>query len=85
MTPAETCALFGRRVLRERARRGWSVRETAAKAGGLTPSTINRTENGHQVWLISALAIADALDLPLAELLAELDCACPECQRIGTR
>lgn len=95
MTPAETCALFGRRVLRERTRRGWSVRETAAKASGLTASTISRAENGSHVWLFSALAIADALDLPVAELFTAPDCAhcdnappagfaCPECQRIGT-
>ncbi len=94
MTPAEIRTVFGRRVLRERTARGWSVRELAARTSGLSPSTITRAENGHEIWLTGALAITAALGMPLAEMFTPPECgrcdghppagfACPDCGRLG--
>ena len=94
MTPAEIRAVFARRLGRERERQGWSVREMASKGEGVLASTISRAENGHEIWLSAALAMADVLGLTLAEMFGEPDCAncdgkpparfsCPECGRTG--
>jgi len=57
----------GLRQLRETA--GLTQLELAVRAG-LTPATISRLENGHQSpTLVTAEALARALDIPLAGLL----------------
>jgi transcriptional regulator with XRE-family HTH domain len=95
MTPDEMRAVFGRRARKARLERRWSVREMADRSGGaLSPSTITRAERGREIWLGMALAIAGALELTLAQMLAEPECArcdgnppagfsCPDCDRTG--
>lgn len=94
MTPAEMQAVFGRRVRREREQRGWTLREMAGRSSALSMATISRAENGREIQLGSALEMAAALGLPLAEILSEPECgncddspparfSCPECGRTG--
>lgn len=96
MTPRQhgVPVIFGQRIKRERERRGWSLRDLAGKCGHAAPSTPLRAEQGHDLWLSSALAIAAAFGLPLGEMLAEPECAhcdgkpptgwiCPKCRREG--
>jgi transcriptional regulator with XRE-family HTH domain len=95
VTPAETRAVFARRVLRERLALGWSVRGMAARSGGtLSAPTVSRAENGHDVFLSSALSIAGVLGMTLPEMFGPPQCghcdgrppagfACPECERTG--
>jgi len=79
VTPEQAQGVFRRRVRQERTAQGWSVREMAARSGGgLSAPTISRAENGHDVFLGRALAIAATLGLPLADLLEE-----PEHGRAG--
>jgi transcriptional regulator with XRE-family HTH domain len=74
--------VFGTRVRRERMARGWSLRELAAKCD-VSFSTIHRAEiaatqsvhgRDEGIGLMSAMKIAEALSIPLAELLTVPDC-----------
>jgi transcriptional regulator with XRE-family HTH domain len=69
-------AWFGERVRRERENLGLSIRQLAVKCG-IANSTVSRAEEGHDLALSSALALAAVLDRPLAALLAEP--SCPVC------
>lgn len=71
---AEAVPAFGRRVKAERERRGWSQRELA-RAAGLSPPVPCRVELGRDLTLSSAVAIARAFDVPLADLAGPFDCA----------
>lgn len=66
--------VFGRRVRAERERRGLTLRALAS-ASGVNATTVLRAEQGHDVALSIAAALAAGLDLPLSALLAELGCA----------
>jgi ribosome-binding protein aMBF1 (putative translation factor) len=66
---------FGRRILRARTARGWSLRDLAAKTDGLHASAIHRAERvTSEIGLTVAVKIATALEIPLGELLAEPQC-----------
>ena len=84
---------FGRRIRRERERRGWSMRDLAGKSG-LNATTVLRVEQGRDMALSSAVAVAAALELGMDWLLAETHCGtcdgtppagfiCSECGRKG--
>ena len=84
---------FGRRIRRERERRGWSMRDLGSKCG-VNASTILRVEQGRDMALSSAVAVAGALGLGMDWLLAETHCGtcdgmppagfiCSECGRKG--
>jgi transcriptional regulator with XRE-family HTH domain len=86
---------FGKRIQRERERRGWSVRELARKSG-VAASTPLRIEAGQDSSLSSAIAVSSALGLSLDVLLAEPGCGvcdgsppggfiCSECGRGATQ
>lgn len=66
-------AAFGRRLARERDRRGWSLREAADKCG-LSPSTIDRAEDGRDLALSNAIALAAVYGVSMNALLAESTC-----------
>lgn len=66
--------LFGRRLRAERDRRGWTVRETARQAGIVSFSTVSRAESGFDIYLSSAVALAGAVDIALADMVAEVKC-----------
>jgi len=74
----EIVRLFGARILRERTRRGWSLRDLDKRTGGKTSySAINRAERAvSSISLATAARIAAALGIPLGELVAP-----PECSR----
>jgi transcriptional regulator with XRE-family HTH domain len=83
--------LFGDRVARARKEQGLSMRDLATKAG-VSGSTASRVERGTETWLSVAARIAEALGVPLAELVAEPVCGacdgspprpfiCPACGR----
>jgi len=65
--------VFSRRVTRERERLNWSMRELARRAGMQT-NTVIRAENGYDLALSSALALAAALGVSLGALAAEPVC-----------
>jgi transcriptional regulator with XRE-family HTH domain len=67
-------AVFGRRLRSERESRGLTLRQFGTKAG-VNATTVLRAEHGSDVALSIAVALAEALGLPLAALLAELKCA----------
>ena len=67
-------AAFGRRLQREREARHWSLREAAEKSGFAAASTIMRAEQGSDVALSSAVALAALYGVPLSVLLAESAC-----------
>lgn len=88
-------AAFGRRLRAERESRGLTLRQLGAKAK-VDATTVLRTEQGRDVRLSIAEALAGALGLPLAALLADLQCArcggmppagfiCSACGRDGSR
>ena len=66
-------AVFGRRLIREREARGWSMREAGAKIG-LSASTVMRAETGRDCALSTAMALAATYGLTLSDLLAEGPC-----------
>ena len=66
--------VFGMRVREARTARGWSARELARKTE-LSPSTITRIEAAHATFLAYAVAVAEALGVPLAALLEPVSCA----------
>ena len=70
----EVPATFGRRLRSERESRGLTLRQLAADAR-VNATTVLRAEQGRDVALSIAVALAAALGLPLAALLAELECA----------
>jgi transcriptional regulator with XRE-family HTH domain len=67
-------AVFGRRVRAERERQGWTLRLLAARCR-VNATTVLRAEQGHDVTLRIATALAAGLGLPLSILLAEPECA----------
>ena len=76
MSPRQHSAppVFGRRVRAERERRGLTLR-ALADACGVNATTVLRAEQGCDVALSIATALAAGLGLPLSALLAELECA----------
>ena len=66
--------VFGRRIQRLREARHWSLRDAAEKCGFAAASTIMRAEQGSDVALSSAIAIAAMYGVPLSVLLAESAC-----------
>jgi transcriptional regulator with XRE-family HTH domain len=72
-------AIFGGRVTQRRKALGWSLRDLGREAGGLAASTILRAERGDLagVGLAVAVRIADALRVPLGDLVQSP--ACAEC------
>lgn len=73
MTGTDVNRLFADRVKRKRTERGWSIRQLATKAG-ISGSTASRVEHGTETWLSVAAQIAEALGVPLAELVAKPVC-----------
>ena len=67
-------AAFGRRLQREREARHWSLREAAGKCGFAAASTIMRAEQGSDVALSSAIALAALYGVSLDALLAGSAC-----------
>ena len=67
-------AAFGRRLRQERERRNWTLRQFGT-AAGVNATTVLRAEQGHDVALSIAAALAAGLGLPLSALLAEMECA----------
>ncbi len=65
--------VFGRRLRAEREARSLTLRQLGAKAA-VNATTVLRAEQGHDVALSIAVALASALGLPLAALLADLQC-----------
>jgi transcriptional regulator with XRE-family HTH domain len=70
----EVPEVFGRRIQRERQRRAWNLRELGDKAGGVSANTILRVEDGQNLTLGVAVALAKALGVSLDSLLAEVEC-----------
>jgi transcriptional regulator with XRE-family HTH domain len=67
--------VFGRRLRRERSRRGWSMRDLAARCGeGFSPNTVQRAEDGRDITLSGAIVLAAALGTSLDALLATGEC-----------
>lgn len=90
----EVPAIFGRRLIRERESRGWSLREAGVKVGVSAP-TVMRAEVGQDCALSTALALAAAYGRTISDLLAEGPCdrcdgqppagfICGECGRGAT-
>ena len=86
-------AVFSRRLRYERKRRDWTLRRLGTEAG-VNASTVLHAEQGADVALSIAVALAAGLGLPLAALLADLQCGrcdgmppdgfiCGECGRGG--
>jgi transcriptional regulator with XRE-family HTH domain len=84
---------IGMRIARLRKERGWAVRELGRKTG-LAGSGLANIEAGNDFRISSAIALAEAFGVGLADLLAEQECAhcdgrppagfmCPECGRLG--
>lgn len=65
--------VFGRRLRGERESQSFSLRQLGARSG-VNATTVLRAEQGHDVSLGVAVALATALGLPLAALLTELEC-----------
>jgi transcriptional regulator with XRE-family HTH domain len=74
MTPDETCALLACRIREERLLRGWSRPELAVRAS-VSPPVVYRAEAGEWLSFRTVLLIAQGLDVPAAELLAEPETA----------
>lgn len=62
--------LFGRNLRALRAARGWSL-QVLADESGVAPATANRCEHGRPVFLSNAVRLADALGVPLGDMLLE--------------
>jgi transcriptional regulator with XRE-family HTH domain len=77
MTAQSVPSVFGHRLRAERETQGLTLRQLGAKSG-VNASTVLHAEQGHDVRLSIAAALASALGLPLAALLAE-----PACARCG--
>jgi transcriptional regulator with XRE-family HTH domain len=87
--------IFGARILRERTRRTWTLRDLAAQVPGLSYATVNRAETARgSISLANAARIAAALSIPLAELVCPVSClrcdgrpwegfTCGDCGRTG--
>jgi transcriptional regulator with XRE-family HTH domain len=71
---AESVAAFAANVARLRASRGWTLREMGEMTG-MSASTALRAEQGKDLYLSSALALADVFGVPLGDLVGEPDCA----------
>ena len=65
--------VFGRRLRGERESQSFSLRQLGARSG-VNATTELRAEQGHDLSLGVAVALARALCLPLAALLTELEC-----------
>ena len=73
-SPHEVPEVFGRRIQRERLRRGWNLGELGDKCGGISATTVLRVEAGQNLTLGVAVALARALGVSLDSLLAEVEC-----------
>ena len=65
---------FSLRIVQQREAAGRSLRELARKAG-IAPTTVMRAEQGNSISLPNALKIADALGVPIGDLLVPVRCA----------
>jgi len=85
---------FGARIARERAKRGWSLRQLGEKTG-ISVGGLAKIEHGGGVTLSSAVSLASALSLSLDVLTAPASCprcdgvpppgfTCNDCGRGGT-
>ncbi len=74
MTAQSVPPVFGHRLRREREAQGLTLRQLGAKSD-VNATTVLRAEQGHDVGLSIAVALASALGLPLAALLTEPVCA----------
>lgn len=63
-SPVRVPPEFARRVRQARAERGWSLVRTAREAG-ISTSAVWGAENGRDVYLSSAVAVARALGVSL--------------------
>lgn len=83
--------LFGQRIARERGARGWSRAELARRSGVKPDALVSYERAGKQPGVLAALRIADALQIPLGDLLAAAVCGrcdgfiCGTCGRGGAR
>lgn len=66
--------VFARRLRSERESQALSLRQLGTRSG-VNATTVLRAEQGHDVSLGVAVALAAALSLPLAALLTELECS----------
>lgn len=64
---------FYMRVQAELRARQWPARELARRAG-CSPSTFTRMGKGWGIALANAARIAEALDIPLVDMIAPIDC-----------
>lgn len=71
LTPAQR---FGEHVYTVRAGRGWSMKQTAIKAGLTHAQDILRAERGDELGLSKVVAIAAALGLSLDALAKPAAC-----------
>ena len=71
--PAKILPVYGRRIQRERHRKGWTLRQLV-KASGMSTSTVARLESGQDASLSTFLAVAAALEVPASVLLADPSC-----------
>jgi transcriptional regulator with XRE-family HTH domain len=89
LRPAKIPPQFGRRLRRERERRGWSVKQVAISCG-ISHVTLHAAEKGGDMTLSAAIAVAAKYGLSLDVLLAEPVCVtcdgvppapfiCPDC------
>jgi transcriptional regulator with XRE-family HTH domain len=87
-------AVFGRRVRRERERRGWNLRQLGDASGGVSVNTVMRVEAGNDVMLSNAIMLSAAFGASLGDMLDESSCQtcdgippagfiCKECGREG--
>ena len=70
MTGDQVHPAFGRNLVTARYRRGWTLRQAAAKAG-LSWMTLHRAENGREITLTTALKAAAAYGVTLDDLTGE--------------
>lgn len=60
---------FGQHIAQQRAARNWTLRRLE-EASGISFSNLSRIEHGMDTTLSSVLKLADAFDLPPAQLLS---------------
>jgi transcriptional regulator with XRE-family HTH domain len=68
--PKATLELIGRRLRETRTLRGLTLEELGKKAGLQIP-TIHKYETGRGKLIVTLVALADALDVPVARLLEQ--------------
>lgn len=71
--PEPVARVFGDAVRVHRDRRGWTLEQLGERMGRPDGKYLGEVERGfHSPTLTTAKEIADALEVPLAELVAEL-------------